>query len=56
MLDATPVVIHDPRPRQLPTDHVHAVPTRAYQNDHRRRFALGRLHGCNLQRTGETSS
>lgn len=51
------VVTHAPRPRQLPTDHVHAVPTRAYQNDHRRRFALDRLHGCTIRRrTRETIS
>jgi hypothetical protein len=30
------IVIHDRRPRQLPTDHAHAR-TREYQNDHRRR-------------------
>jgi hypothetical protein len=30
------IVIHDVRPRQLPTDHAHAT-TREYQNDHRRR-------------------
>jgi hypothetical protein len=39
MVDTTPLVTHDTRLRPLPTDHVHAVPTRAYQNDHRRRFA-----------------
>jgi hypothetical protein len=30
------IVIHDLRPRKLPTDHAHAR-TREYQNDHRRR-------------------
>ena len=31
-------------PRQLPTDHVHAVPTREYQSDQSSR----KLRGCHL--------
>jgi hypothetical protein len=39
-------------PRQLPTNHVPAVPTRVYQNDQSSRQFLGCLRPCcSLQKT-----
>src|SRR5690606_18472356 len=35
-----PVTTRAPSPRQLPTDHVHAVPTREYQSDQSSRQLL----------------